>query len=146
MGFPTTNVPLTNASWNSLVVYFSEDSPSITDAAGPRVAINEGATLKLYCLGDGNPQPVITWKLLGTNQTLQEEDERLMILNTQKSHAGVYLCTASNFLGNDSKTIAVDVWCEYVIDKKVGNRIAVNIWYLVSLQASHRSRILNPRI
>ena len=68
-----------------------------------------------------------------------------MILNIQKSEAGVYLCTASNFLGNDSKTIAVDVWCEYVIDKKSENRIAVNIWYLTFFQAFHWSRVLNPR-
>ena len=35
------------------------------------------------------------------------------MLNAQKSHAGVYLCTASNFLGNVSKTITVNVWCKY---------------------------------
>ena len=68
-----------------------------------------------------------------------------MTQNIQKSEAGVYLCTASNFLGNDSKTIAVDVWCEYVIDKKSENRIAVNIWYLPFFQAFHWSRVLNPR-
>lgn len=26
---------------------------------------------------------------------------------------------ASNFLGNDSKTIAVDVWCKYIINENV---------------------------
>lgn len=104
-------------------------SPTIANAAEPRVTISEGATLKLYCHGDGNPQPDITWKLLGSNQTLQGENERLMILNIQKSHTGVYHCTASNVLENDSKTVAVDVWCEHVIDKKSGNSKAVNILY-----------------
>ncbi|XP_078379831.1 hemicentin-2-like isoform X2 [Oculina patagonica] len=90
-----------------LNVYYA---PTITNTAGPNVIVNEGGTLQLYCHGDGNPQPIITWKLLGTNQSLHGEDERLIMQNTQKSQAGVYLCTASNFLGNDSKTIAVEVW------------------------------------
>ena len=41
------------------------------------------------------------------------EEERLKINSVQKSHSGIYLCTASNFLGNDSKNIVVDVLCKY---------------------------------
>ncbi|CAH3158834.1 unnamed protein product, partial [Pocillopora meandrina] len=84
--------------------------PTITDTAGPNVNVKEGYKLTLYCHGNGNPQPVFTWKLLGTNQTFSGGDERNIMLHAQKSHAGVYLCTASNFLGNVSKTITVNVW------------------------------------
>ena len=65
--------------------------------------------LKLYCHADGNPQPVIAWTLLDNNQTMDGEEERLTLQRAQKSDSGIYVCTASNFLGNDSKTIAVDV-------------------------------------
>ena len=56
-----------------------------------------------------------------------------MVQNTQKSQAGVYLCTASNFLGNDYKTIAVDVWCKYITRQNVDIKISCACFEIYTL-------------
>ena len=96
-----------------IIIIFFKDAPTITNTAGPSITVKQNHSLKLYCHADGNPQPVITWTLLDNNQAMDGEDERLKINSIQNSDSGVYLCTASNFLGNDSKNIVVDVLCKY---------------------------------
>uniref|UniRef100_W5M174 Heparan sulfate proteoglycan 2 n=1 Tax=Lepisosteus oculatus TaxID=7918 RepID=W5M174_LEPOC len=80
----------------------------------PRVTIQEGETLRLYCRAGGTPSPSLTWKKQGGELPPQARMERtdigtLLIPSIKASDAGTYLCVGTNSIGSSEAPIEVSV-------------------------------------
>jgi hypothetical protein len=76
--------------------------------------IRETLNTSFYCEGVGNPEPQITWaKRDGVIlNDVNVSEEKLNFINVSRVNTGAYVCTASNFLGNDSVSAKLDVQCK----------------------------------
>ncbi|XP_039280250.1 limbic system-associated membrane protein [Nilaparvata lugens] len=70
--------------------------------SGGNVEVKKGLTVTLECRASGNPVPVISWtrknNLLPSGEK-SVEGYSIIIEQATRHHAGVYLCTASNSVG-----------------------------------------------
>ncbi|KAH8031690.1 hypothetical protein HPB51_020026 [Rhipicephalus microplus] len=83
-----------------------------------------GRSVTLRCPATGRPTPLVTWKRDGV-PLLQHARYHvsltagmLLISATDPSDAGIYRCTATSPIGEDSTTIRLDVqreWCNTYI-------------------------------
>ncbi|XP_031568089.1 hemicentin-2-like [Actinia tenebrosa] len=75
------------------------------------VTILETLNTSFYCEAVGNPEPIITWMKLenGIFRALNSSEERLKLIHTSRADAGVYVCIASNIIGNVSVSTKLDV-------------------------------------
>ena len=84
---------------------FTLDQPNITDISA-NMTVNQSELVDLTCRADGNPEPDITWS----------KDDN--IINSSftvrgKSDEGLYVCNASNGIGNASnKSVFITVKCK----------------------------------
>ena len=62
----------------------------------------------MLCRADGLPKPKIVWKKKGSSEVL-EIGEQFHVLNAQDIDNGLYSCTASNYLGEDTKEVTLNV-------------------------------------
>ena len=80
------------------------------------VEVKKGTSVRLECKASGNPVPKITWSrrnnlLPGGEQTTITPV--LTLDRVDRHQAGVYLCTASNGVGEDvTQQINLHVLCE----------------------------------
>ncbi|KAM8889906.1 vascular cell adhesion protein 1b [Synchiropus picturatus] len=69
-----------------------------------------GQPLTLTCAAEGNPEPKVSWYLLGagglTEMTLGPE---LVFPALSQSQTGVYICVAQNSLGSRDESVAINV-------------------------------------
>lgn len=74
----------------------------------------ESLNTSLYCEAVGNPEPRITWMKHenGILRNLNASEERLKFIKVSKHDAGVYVCFASNIIGNFSVAAKIDVQCK----------------------------------
>jgi len=79
--------------------------PRIVTAPQTRF-LNLYQSLVLRCIASGNPQPTIAWFKYG-RRIPGESSPLLVIHEVEISDRGVYHCTATNTLGNDSSIPAV---------------------------------------
>jgi len=79
--------------------------PRIVTAPRTRF-LNLYQSLVLRCIASGNPQPTIAWFKDG-RRIPGESSPLLVIQEVEISDRGVYHCTATNTLGNDSSIPAV---------------------------------------
>lgn len=63
---------------------------------------NEGDHVTLKCEAEGRPAPVFSWSLDGKNLMETTSD-----LNITLATNAIYICTASNYLGNTTKLFDV---------------------------------------
>lgn len=62
----------------------------------------------MLCRADSVPEPTITWRKKGSSEVLTY-GEQLHIVNANSSDDGSYTCTASNYLGQDTKEVTLNV-------------------------------------
>ncbi|PFX13835.1 Hemicentin-1 [Stylophora pistillata] len=70
--------------------------------------VNETRNVSMLCRADGLPKPKIVWKKKGTSEVL-EIGEQFHVLNAQDIHNGLYCCTASNYLGQHTNEVTLNV-------------------------------------
>nr|XP_042903541.1 roundabout homolog 1 isoform X2 [Parasteatoda tepidariorum] len=64
------------------------------------LTVKEGETISISCEATGDPVPVITWKRPGGEKaTKVREENKIVISEANRSHAGSYECIANNSLG-----------------------------------------------
>ena len=71
--------------------------------------------ITIHCPSSGRPTPFVTWRRNGQVITNNEDykllggvNNSLVILNSSEAaHSGLFQCTATNFLGNNSASSAV---------------------------------------
>ncbi|XP_076847756.1 vascular cell adhesion protein 1b isoform X2 [Brachyhypopomus gauderio] len=85
-------------------------APHNVRASGPHT-VQVGSDISLACEADGNPKPVLSWRVLGHVDQLDEviEGREFLLLNVSLSDAGDYECIAVNTLGEKTSTVAVVV-------------------------------------
>jgi hypothetical protein len=92
--------------------------PSITRMPNTDViTLNEGDSLTVQCLTQGNPMPVLTWTKKGekaVHTTIDESRSVLSLENVNESHTDTYSCTAKNDIGNPvTSEFVILVKCKY---------------------------------
>ncbi|GLH03915.1 Peroxidasin, partial [Gryllus bimaculatus] len=76
--------------------------------------IYQGGTIKLYCAASGQPQPDISWShddipVVSNDRVQISSDGTLTITSVQHEDAGIYKCTAANFVGRITSVAQVKV-------------------------------------
>ena len=75
------------------------------------VTVNKTNPIVMSCDASGFPTPSLTWT---KNGQVVSQLKQLKIQNSDKSEAGMYMCTASNGVGQDKRAEAyVAVQCKY---------------------------------
>ncbi|XP_050528636.1 papilin isoform X2 [Daktulosphaira vitifoliae] len=96
---PTSPAPITSSSEK-------ESSPQVIDVADTQVEAEEGNFASLKCIVVGNPAPTIVWQ---KNSTLIDgttgrykllTDGTLQIIGLYRYDSGLYICIATNGIGN----------------------------------------------
>lgn len=67
------------------------------------ITLNEGDSLTVQCLAQGNPKPKLTWSKKGEkagHTTIDDLKSTLSLENVDESHSDTYSCTAKNGVGN----------------------------------------------
>lgn len=79
------------------------------------VLAEKGDEVSLSCVGEGKPEPVITWTRVGKHlpdgSTTVVASE-LVYPNVNRHHAGIYMCAANNGYGQEAKE-KIEVVVEY---------------------------------
>ncbi|XP_068730420.1 uncharacterized protein [Montipora capricornis] len=84
----------------------------ITQKPSSSIIIEEGEDLSLLCKATGQPTPKITWRKALSHVPIDKTavvEGNLTLTNVRKSDAGIYTCSAKNFLGYDSVVAQVTV-------------------------------------
>ena len=92
-------------NYSILLFFFALDPPNITYISA-NVPVNQNEPVNLTCKADGNPKPAITWSkdrnIINSSFTVRG-----------KSDEGLYVCNASNGIGNASiKSVFITVECK----------------------------------
>ena len=102
----------------------------MVDTSSSPILIAIYATLTLSCTSRGSLPDTFMWRkdnnstiLHYTNMTVEEYNcvfrSDYHIDNVTTSDGGTYICTATNYLGNDSATITVDVISKFSMTTKI---------------------------
>lgn len=70
--------------------------------------VNETGNVSMLCRADGLPKPTIIWRKKGSGEVLAN-GEQFHLLNAQSTDDGSYSCTSSNYLGEDTKEVMLNV-------------------------------------
>ena len=110
-----------------MIKFLRLDPPELTSNPAVRVTVNKYDILRLSCIATGNELPWFKWYkngiLLLSGVTFTNTDKQpdststtssLKVTRVDTSHAGVYLCQATNTLGEASSVTKVDVVCEFL--------------------------------
>ena len=106
----------------------------ITPIDNTTMLIHEGMNRSFTCEATGYPIPTVTWHrvdgsstdgvLINDNILTRDGSDNvltggggvsanLVITNASRENAGVYMCSASNIIGSDSRSITIV--CKYII-------------------------------
>ena len=94
--------------------------------------VRERNTTAITCEAFGYPPPTIVWSRLDGNLSdrvlvrdsvsvpagygnVTRVSVNLTITNVSREDTGVYMCSANNSIGNDSKIINITIQCEFII-------------------------------
>ena len=81
------------------------------------VTVNETKPVVLSCDASGFPEPSFTWTKDGQEVS---RSERLNIQRSDRSDAGMYVCTAGNGVGQDMTAQAyVTVQCKFLFHRVI---------------------------
>ena len=94
------------------------------------LVVTEGSDITIACGSVGYPPPTVTWNrdngmlsdrvsisssvstLIGDGN-ITRVNVNLTIANAYREDTGVYTCSGSNFIGNDSKSVSVTIQCKF---------------------------------
>lgn len=97
------------------IFFFLEVAPSIVSGLANQT-LNETQTLRLVCIANGNPKPLIAWSKTNDPTTINSIDDVVTVQNVNKTASGVYQCRASNGIGEDAIALStVTVNCKLQI-------------------------------
>ncbi|KAI5620891.1 intercellular adhesion molecule 5 precursor [Silurus asotus] len=71
------------------------------------VKVKKGSKVFLSCTAEGNPEPELNWSIQSQIKATGRQQTTLTIVSL--ADAGVYTCTATNFLGNDTRKVSLIV-------------------------------------
>ncbi|KAI5620892.1 intercellular adhesion molecule 5 precursor, partial [Silurus asotus] len=68
-----------------------------------------GSKVSLSCTAKGNPEPELNWSIQSQIKATGRQQTTLTIVKVSLADAGVYTCTATNSLGNDTREVSLIV-------------------------------------
>ena len=94
--------------------------------------IDEGINITFTCESIGIPLPSITWSRdngalndrvfvsdsvtgLVENGNVTRVSVNFTIISTSREDTGVYICSASNYIGSDSNNVSIIVQCKFLL-------------------------------
>lgn len=93
--------------------FFPIDQPSIVYISSKQT-VNESDSVTISCKADGFPVPTITWTKSSGDPMPPHIGDTYTIHHASKSDAGIYMCKASNQIGNDATAnTEVIVQCKF---------------------------------
>ena len=107
----------------------------ITEIRGEQT-VHEGSNLELTCEALGKPEPNITWTKEKTgnqgNTGVLQVGKMLIIKEISRNDSGAFNCAAYNGFGEaDSKTVHVNVTCEYALKNFYYGAKQIGSFYLL---------------
>ena len=100
-----------NSNINADLFAATAFSVPVIEFLSPNQTGVKGSTIVLHCNARGYPLPSITWIKQG-NDSVLSTNNTLTLSQSTIEDAGLYICTAINHKGNDTKTFFVDVQCK----------------------------------
>ena len=111
------DMPSPNGTWAYLSIL---SKPKLESFSEPEMILKDGDHLSLFCKSSGTPKPEISWfrdgfpiqagengDTLSGNVRVHVEGDSLRIYHVSRRDAGVYVCRASNSVGEDSHSFKV---------------------------------------
>ena len=94
--------------------------------------VDEGINITIACETTGYPPPVIVWSrnngvlsdrvsvsdsvsIPTGNGNVTRVSVNLTITNTSREDTGVYVCSATNYVGSDSSNVSIIVQCKLLL-------------------------------
>ncbi|KAI5620888.1 intercellular adhesion molecule 5 precursor [Silurus asotus] len=71
--------------------------------------VKEGSKVSLICTAEGNPEPELNWSIQSQIKATGRQQTTLTIVQVSLADAGVYTCTATNSLGDDTREVSLIV-------------------------------------
>lgn len=99
-----------------LICHSSFIAPASVTNISNSIAVKEGQNVTLVCHGFGLPAPRISWS--DAWNVVMQKGNIWQLRKINRNMTGQYRCMASNACGNDSKTVDVDVQCEFMLALK----------------------------
>ena len=88
-------------------------APASVTTISNSIAVKEGQSVTLVCHGFGLPAPRISWS--DAWNVVMQKGNIWKLHKINRNMTGQYSCMASNGCGNDSKTVDIDVQCEFLL-------------------------------
>ena len=88
-----------------MFIYFFSAPPVITSPKELTWKIMAGESVTIECLADSDPSSSYVWK--NTAGAVVADGRELRLHNVNDSSGGNYICTATNKLGSDDRSIIV---------------------------------------
>lgn len=127
------------------ILHFFIDHPTITYFPHNVSTVNETNNVSMVCRAESVPEPTITWIKTGITSEILAYGEQFQIVNTRSRDDGKYTCIASNYLGQDSREVILNVQSKYfylMCNKITTNHILLHGKIFHSLKCV---RLLVPR-
>ena len=96
--------------------FFFFSVPAKVIKVSEHMEVVEGRDVVLVCIVEGYPNPRVVWRSQDTSVVQNDtRNTNLTLRNVLRHSNGAYQCEATNKLsnGSDSKTVKLDVLCEY---------------------------------
>ena len=112
--FEALNPPKIQAGTKNLRV-IEEENKEVEIYVGTKLTVISETQVTVRCVSEMEPSPAISWKIRGKNSgfkngvTLSKDNSTLTISYPGVEDSGDYACTASNNIGQDSKSSKIDI-------------------------------------
>lgn len=96
-----------------------EETSEVEIFVGTKLTVISETLVKVRCDTSTEPAPAVSWEVQGKNSdfrdtvSLSKDNSTLTLSDPGGEDSGVYKCTASNNVGQDSKSSTIDVLRKY---------------------------------
>lgn len=104
---------------NKVIRITDEETSEVEIFVGTKLTVISETLVKVRCDTSTEPAPAVSWEIQGINSdfrdtvSLSEDNSTLTLSDPVGEDSGVYKCTASNNVGQDSKSSIIDILRKY---------------------------------
>ena len=104
---------------NKVIRITDEETSEVEIFVGTKLTVISETLVKVRCDTSTEPAPAVSWEIQGENSdfrdtvSLSEDNSTLTLSDPVGEDSGVYKCTATNNVGQDSKSSLIDILRKY---------------------------------